>query len=113
VQLGGARNRHDPRLLRQQPGQRDLGRRRAFALRDLAQQIDQRLVGLRASGVKRGRLLRKSLLSNCVVLSSMAPVRKPLPSGLKGTKPMPSSSSSGRISLPARASTASIRSAAQ
>ncbi len=30
--------------------------------------------------------------------SLIAPVRKPLPSGLKGTKPMPSSSSVGRIS---------------
>ena len=33
-----------------------------------------------------------------VVVSSIAPVRKPLPSGLNGTKPMPSSSSVGRIS---------------
>ena len=40
--------------------------------------------------------MRKSVLSN-VVVSSILPVRKPLPSGLKGTKPMPSSSSSGRI----------------
>jgi len=31
-------------------------------------------------------MLRKSSFAN-VVLSSMAPVRKPLPSGLKGTKP--------------------------
>src|SRR5215203_4746563 len=51
----------------------------------------------RASGVKRGMLLRISLLSN-VVVSSILPVRKPLPNGLKGTKPMSSSSSSGRIS---------------
>ena len=52
---------------------------------------------LRASGVKRGTMLRKSVLSN-VVLSSILPVRKPLPSGLKGTKPMPSSSSVGSTS---------------
>ena len=52
---------------------------------------------LRASGVKRGTVLRKSVLSN-VVFSSILPVRKPLPSGLNGTKPMPSSSSVGRIS---------------
>jgi transposase len=51
-----------------------------------------------AAMVKRGTRLRKSVESNCV-LSSMAPVRKPLPSGLKGTKPMPSSSSNGRISF--------------
>ena len=51
----------------------------------------------RASGVKRGTMLRKSVLSN-VVFSSIVPVRKPLPSGLKGTKPIPSSSSVGRTS---------------
>ena len=33
-----------------------------------------------------------------VVVSSIFPVRKPLPSGLNGTKPIPSSSSVGRIS---------------
>ena len=42
----------------------------------------------RASGAKRGTVLRKSVLSN-VVVSSIFPVRKPLPSGLNGTKPMP------------------------
>ena len=52
---------------------------------------------LRASGVKRGTMLRKSVLSN-VVFSLIVPVRKPLPSGLKGTKPIPSSSSVGRTS---------------
>ena len=51
----------------------------------------------RASGVKRGTVLRKSVLSK-VVFSSILPVRKPLPSGLKGTKPIPSSSRVGRIS---------------
>ena len=52
---------------------------------------------MRASGVKRGTMLRKSVLSK-VVFSSILPVRKPLPSGLNGTKPIPSSSSVGRIS---------------
>ena len=47
--------------------------------------------------MKRGTVLRKSVLSN-VVLSSILPVRKPLPSGLNGTKPMPSSSRVGRTS---------------
>ena len=42
----------------------------------------------RFSGEKRGTVLRKSVLSN-VVVSSIFPVRKPLPSGLNGTKPMP------------------------
>ena len=35
------------------------------------------------------------MLSN-VVAASMAPARKPLPSGLNGTKPMPNASSVGR-----------------
>ena len=34
-----------------------------------------------------------------LVLSSILPVRKPFPSGLKGTNPMPSSSSRGMISF--------------
>src|SRR6266566_6244496 len=42
-------------------------------------------------------MLRKSELSK-VVFSSIFPVRKPLPSGLNGTKPMPSSSSVGNTS---------------
>ncbi len=44
-QLGGARNRHDPRLLRQQPRQCDLRRRGALAGGDATEQVDQRLVG--------------------------------------------------------------------
>ena len=42
-------------------------------------------------------MLRKSELSN-VVFSSIFPVRKPLPRGLNGTKPIPSSSSVGSTS---------------
>ena len=55
-------------------------------------------MALRASCEKRGTMLRKSSLPN-VVFSSIAPVRKPFPSGLKGTKPTPSSSRVGRISV--------------
>jgi hypothetical protein len=44
-----------------------------------------------ASGVKRGKVARKSEGSKVVVVS-IFPVRKPWPSGLHGTKPMPSSS---------------------
>src|SRR5947208_12908134 len=46
-------------------------------------------------------MLRKSELSN-VVFSSILPVRKPLPRGLKGTKPIPSSSSVGSNSSSGR-----------
>ena len=53
---------------------------------------------MRASGVKRGTMVRKSVLSN-VVFASIFPVRKPFPSGLKGTKPIPSSSSVGSTSV--------------
>src|SRR5260370_13285789 len=59
---------------------------------------------LRFSGVKRGTMLRKSLLSNCVS-SLIFPVRKPFPRGLNGTKPIPSSSRVGsffRFSPPQR-----------
>ncbi len=55
----------------------------------------------RASGVNRGTTLRKSELSK-VVFSSILPVRKPLPSGLNGTKPVPSSSSVGSSSSSGR-----------
>ena len=47
-----------------------------------------------ASGEKRGTMLRKSVLVEGACSSSIVPVRKPLPSGLNGTKPMPSSSQS-------------------
>src|SRR4051794_5959707 len=46
VQLGGAGDRHDPGPLGEQPGKRDLCRRRVLARRDLAQHVDQALVGL-------------------------------------------------------------------
>src|SRR2546429_9932277 len=42
-------------------------------------------------------MFRKSETSN-VVFSSIFPVRKPLPRGLNGTKPMPSSSNVGNTS---------------
>src|SRR4030095_443260 len=51
-----------------------------------------------ASGEKRGTTFRKSELSN-FVFSSIFPVRNPLPSGLKGTKPIPSSSNVGNSSF--------------
>jgi hypothetical protein len=58
------------------------------------------MLALIASGEKRGTTERKSELSN-YVFSFILPVRKPAPSGLKGTKPMPSSSTVGRISASA------------
>src|SRR6267142_145631 len=52
------------------------------------------LFALRFSGVKRGTTVRKSVLSN-LVSSVILPVRKPLPRGLNGTNPIPSSSRVG------------------
>ena len=52
----------------------------------------------RASGVKRGEMSRKSLGVELGV-ASILPVRKPAPSGLNGTKPMPSSSQAASTPL--------------
>ena len=68
-----------------------------FRSANLVSQSTSARFAFRVSGVKRGTTLRKSVLSN-VVFSSILPVRKPLPSGLNGTKPMPSSSSVGSTS---------------
>ena len=61
------------------------------------EEVERRIHDI-APGVKRGSVLRKSVLSS-LVFSFIAPVRKPLPSGLYGTKPMPSSSSVGITSF--------------
>src|SRR6266852_4046308 len=45
-QLGRARDRNNPRLLRKQPRQRDLRRCRLLLFRDSAQEIHQRLIRL-------------------------------------------------------------------
>ena len=46
MKFGRSRDRHDPRLLCEQPGERDLRRRRAFAFRDSLNQVDQGHIGL-------------------------------------------------------------------
>ena len=51
MQLRGAWNRDDPRLLSEQPRQRDLGGCRLLPFCDAAEQIDQRLV--RLEGLRR------------------------------------------------------------
>ena len=81
VQLGGAWDRHDPRSLRQQPGERDLSGRRFLLLGDPFGRSTNAWFACIAPGVKRGNIERKSLFSILVSLF-MAPVRKPLPSGL-------------------------------
>src|SRR5262245_6317682 len=44
MQLRGARDWHDPRLLGEQPGERYLSRRRLLPFSDLAEQINQGLI---------------------------------------------------------------------
>ncbi|MNS58890.1 hypothetical protein D3C72_918270 [compost metagenome] len=56
------------------------------------------MLAARASAAKRGDTERKSVGASSVV-ASILPVRKPAPSGLKGTKPMPSSSQAASIPL--------------
>src|SRR5687768_9929278 len=46
MELRRARDRHDPGLLCQEPGERDLGGSRVVALGDPAEQLDECLVGL-------------------------------------------------------------------
>jgi hypothetical protein len=81
VQLGGARDGHDPRPPSQQPSERDLSGRRLLLLGDALEKANRAWLASKASGVKRGSIERKSLFSILVSLF-IAPVRKPLPSGL-------------------------------
>ena len=96
MELGRAGDRRDPGLLGEQPCERELGLGRALALAIPPSASTSARLALSASGVKRGTMLRKSSAANWV-FSSIAPVRKPRPSGLNGTKPIPSSSSVGKI----------------
>ena len=107
TQFGGAWNGNDPGLLGQQPGERDLGRRGAYAGH---RPSDRRgPVGLPCLGRKaRDEVAEIGFVELCV--AAISPVRKPLPSGLNGTKPIPSSSRVGRNPLQVRATTANIRS---
>ena len=50
IELCGAGDRGEPRLLREQPRERDLGGSRVLALRDRAEQVDEGLVGLERVG---------------------------------------------------------------
>jgi hypothetical protein len=79
MQLCGARNRYDPGLL--QPGERDLRGRRLLLACDALERSTSAWFFSIASGVKRGSMFRKSPSPSLVSLD-IAPVKKPLPSGL-------------------------------
>ena len=75
MQFCGAGDRNDPRLPGQQPGDRDLGRRRLLPGSQLAEQIDHRLV--RLSGLRRKtrydvaevRLVERGILADRLLLN--------------------------------------------
>ena len=109
MQLGGTGDRDAPRLLGEQPREGDCaGVTPLLAATDFTRSTIAALCS-KASAVKRGMVLRMSLPASKVVDALTVPVRKPLPSGLNGTKPMPSSSQAGSTSSsgrnPNRAST--------
>src|SRR4051794_13751883 len=52
MQLGRTGNRHDPRLLHQQPRERDLRRRRVLPLGESREEIDERLIHLPIFGLE-------------------------------------------------------------
>ena len=105
----GAGDGHDPLVLGQQPGSATCAV--VPPLRgDRRQQVDEGLVGAPGLlGEPRQRVAQVGSLKDVVL--SIAPVRKPLPSGLNGLNPIPRSASSGRIKLPVLATIGSTRSA--
>ncbi len=93
----GAGDRGDVVALRQQPGQRDLGRSGARFGGNGLDLVDDAQVALEVLATKRGLVLRRSS-SEISAVERIWPVRKPCPNGEYGTKPMPSSRSSGSSS---------------
>ena len=96
MQLGCARDRCNPGLLCQKPGDGNLRTGCMLVVGDIAEQLDQRLIGLPRLSLEARKHIANVVAFANFVFSLIAPVKKPLPSGLKGTKPMPSSSSVGR-----------------
>ena len=96
VQFGSAGDRHYPGLLGQEPRQRDLGARHAFAVADFAHHVDNALIGLaRLLREARQRIAEVAFIEMRLVIDRTR--QEPLPSGANGTKPIPSSWSAGRI----------------
>jgi hypothetical protein len=84
-------------VLSQQPRQCHLRGCGALAFRDRRQQLHEGLVGGPGLPSEPRQLATEIGVAKDVELS-IVPVRKPFPSGLNGTKPMPSSARVGKIS---------------
>jgi hypothetical protein len=95
--FGGSRNRRDPGFCASSQASAICAGVACFCSANVFNHATNARFAFRFSSVNRGTTLRKSVESN-VVLSSIVPVRKPLPRGLKGTNPMPSSCSVGSVS---------------
>ena len=93
----GAGDRGDVVALGEQPGQGHLRRGGADLGGDGLTSSAMRRLRWKFSPVKRGLVLRQSSSSKSSGRADL-PVRKPWPSGEYGTKPMPSSRSSGSTS---------------
>ncbi|SRR5712691_8209590 len=97
MHLSRAGNRHDPRLLRQQPRERNLRGRRILPSSNMAEQIDQRLIGLhRLWGETRKPASDVGFVEGGGGINLAC--EEALPSGLHGTNPISSSSQAGNTS---------------
>ena len=92
------RNRHDVVALREHPCKRELRRRAAFLGRDRADFVDEVQVPVEVLALEARRIAVGSRRHRDRRCLRIRPVRKPRPSGLYATKPMPSSRTVGRIS---------------
>src|SRR4051812_9356764 len=72
IQLRRARDRDDPRLLRQQPGERDLGRGRPLLGRECIDQVDQRLIRFDVVWAEAGNRAAKIGAIECRVRADLA-----------------------------------------
>ena len=98
VQLGRARNRNDPRLLSEQPGKRKLGSGDLLVRSNPSKSVDQSAVRLARRRCKtRHRVAEVRRAERCLLVDRSG--QETLSKRLNGTKPMPNSSSAGRISF--------------
>jgi hypothetical protein len=98
MQLCGAGDRNDPRLLSEQPGKGDLGRCGLLLLRDLAKQINKGPVRLSSLWRGAGKLVREvGAIKRRVLVDRTR--KEAFAQRTEGTNPIPCSSSAGGISF--------------